>query len=118
MSTCGIFRETLKPYQDFSRKALTAFGNFHIGDYMPKNIQEHNFLLTPIYCLRMAPPIPVKKSGPKGKGKPEVRPLKRKRVTEDHEKLQRNVEELVSDCLLLKFYIVINTSKGPEDTRY
>ncbi len=45
----------------------------------------------------MAPPVPMKKSGLNGKGKIEVRSLKRKRVTEDYEKLQRNVQELVSD---------------------
>lgn len=66
----------------------------------------------------MAPPVPVKKSGLKGKVKPDIRSLKRKRITEDHEKLQRNVQELVSDCLSLKFYIATNTGKGPEDSRH
>lgn len=90
------------------------------GDRLPKNIQEHNFHLAPIYCFltRMASPIPAKKLGLKGKVKPDVRSLKRKRVTEDYEKLQRNVQELVSDCLRLQFYIVTNAGKGPEDSRH
>lgn len=66
----------------------------------------------------MASLIPAKTSGLKEKGKPDVRSLKRKRVTEDYEKLQRNVQELVSDCLRLQFHIVTNTGKGPEDSRH
>jgi hypothetical protein len=66
----------------------------------------------------MAPPVPVKKSPSNGKDKPGVRSLKRKRVTEDHEKLQRNVQEFVSDFLRLKFYIVTNTGKGLKDSRH
>jgi ATP-dependent RNA helicase DDX10/DBP4 len=44
----------------------------------------------------MAPPAEGRKSKPKGRPKNDTRSLKRKRDIEDHEKLQKAVEELVS----------------------
>jgi hypothetical protein len=66
-------------------------------------MQKINFIPPPTYSAlrRMAPPVAVKKvtvkkQGPAGEGKPDVWSLKRKRVPEDHEKLQKDVQELVS----------------------
>jgi hypothetical protein len=64
----------------------------------------------------MAPPVPGRKVGSSGKGKSEVRSLKRKRATEDYEKLQKGVQELVSHYKPLQFYIVTNARKGLEDS--
>jgi hypothetical protein len=66
----------------------------------------------------MAPPVAVKKPGLAGKGKPDVRSLKRKRVTEDYEKLQRDVQELVSYCRNNVIAVVVDPGEGPESNRY
>lgn len=44
----------------------------------------------------MAPPAVGRKSKNTNKGKNDARTLKRKRDVEDHEKLQKSVDELVS----------------------
>jgi hypothetical protein len=46
--------------------------------------------------LSMAPTTTGRKRRPSARGKNDVRSLKRKRDVEDHEKLQKAVEELVS----------------------
>jgi hypothetical protein len=48
----------------------------------------------------MAPPAFSKKAGSSGKKKPDARSLKRKRIAEDHEKLQKDVDALVSSISL------------------
>jgi hypothetical protein len=46
---------------------------------------------------KMAPPVAVEKNGSSGKSKPIARSLKRKRAAEDYEKLQKDVQALVSE---------------------
>jgi hypothetical protein len=47
----------------------------------------------------MAPPVSGKRSGSTVKPKPNARSLKRKKAVEDIEKLQKDVQELVSERL-------------------
>lgn len=66
---------------------------------------------------KMAPPVAAKKNGLSGKAKPVARSLKRKRATEDYEKLQKDVQALVNEYLR-RGRVIANSSEGYQSSRY
>jgi hypothetical protein len=66
---------------------------------------------------KMAPPVAVEKNGSSGKAKPVARSLKRKRAMEDYEKLQKDVQALVSERLRWG-RVIANFLKGHKRSRY